>query len=231
MKLLDKVIAFLACVVVTSFAEDNILTLVATLGGGYGSFLESGHAWSNKEFVHPEIPDSVGYVKVPGNSKKITGYGTAFDIRLGARLESVLLYANVQSESFYGNSKEKRYSYKTRLYGEEYNGVWREDIETDENVRRFFLGMGLDYYPMRGTNSIMKGSFVGLSVGVMVITGGFEFQGLSASADLGYIWNVGEHLNIGVSCVGSADAPIIYGESTPDHGLFTIWLGVRFESK
>lgn len=224
------VLAYLAAV--TAYAEDNSLFhFSATAGGAWGHFLEKGRSMDNSAYNFPGIPDSVGYVEIPGDRDKITGFGPAFEMKFGSDVGNFLLFVNTQFASINGEREIIMYDYKRWQDGKECNDVVREEMETDDNLFRFFLGMGFDYYPFRSSDNLMRGSFIGLSVGIMSISGGFDFQGVSASADLGYVWSVGEHLNVGLACVGTVDGPVIYGEDTPAYDFFTVWFGVRFEYK
>ena len=122
------VLAYLAAV--TAYAEDNSLFhFSATAGGAWGHFLEKGRSMDNSAYNFPGIPDSVGYVEIPGDRDKITGFGPAFEMKFGSDVGNFLLFVNTQFASINGEREIIMYDYKRWQDGKEYNDVVREEME------------------------------------------------------------------------------------------------------
>jgi hypothetical protein len=145
------------------------------------------------------------------------GFGPALDLKVGFNINGLVPLLNLQLMHSSGTIE----AYNTK---------------NDASANRFMLGAGINYFPFKNPESAMHGAYVGLSLGIMgvfidhpnyfISNVGLDEQGFSASLELGKLWKLNEKWNVGVSGVATADSPIRFGEDTPDHSFYTLWLGV-----
>lgn len=214
----NVVTCLLLVVAVFAFADGQKSGLYfdATVGAAYSSFL-------SKHDVEYELNGEK--IQTDATRTLYHGFGPAVDVKVGGAGEIFALYFDLQL-MYSSGSLEKSKSTLTR----------REHFEWDESSRRLMLGMGFTAFPFRNPESLMHGSFAGLSLGVMsvsvdvsknAVSSGIEEQGFSVSIELGKLWTLSDRWSVGVACVGTADGPIRFGEDVPDYYFYTAWLGVK----
>lgn len=161
------------------------------------------------------------------------GVGPSFGVKLGGIISELIApHATFDVALLYGER-----SVRVRR---EHNVFGYQEDELNENLVRLFLGGGATFFPFRRPGHVMRGSYVGATLGFFVvdgshripgITGDMDRHGFSWKFDLGKVWSVSERWNIGVGTAFYFDVPIVNGEEDSSEMFASLWLGAKFTRK
>ena len=206
------IICVLLAVAAFAFAEGqkSSVYLDATVGAAYSSFLSKGDGF----YLQPDLEGHE--IRIDEPRTRFYGYGPAVDVKVGGAGEFFALYFDMQLMYASGTLEQNEYGLVKRGY-----------TETDESAKRFMLGMGFTAFPFKNPESLMHGSFVGLTLGIMAVSSDFDEQGVGVSLEFGKLWTLNKRWSVGVACIGTSDAPIRFGEDIPGYYFYTVWFGVK----
>ena len=194
---------------------------------------------SFKEYVRTRDPNKEGVwiIGDKGNSirRKYSGFGPDISMKMGTLVSNRLaLFCNMSLSAVSSGD------FKVRRYSGGHEKI-RADFEMDG--LRFALGGGTNFFLSTDTNSVMHGTFIGASVGIVYEAAGTDSEydyyddysddfeiaesGMVMAFEIGKLWRIAPEWSVGLSANGTMDGLFFNGGAATSKS-WTVGLNFNF---
>lgn len=168
-----------------------------------------------------------GFLSPRGEHKEFDGTGAAVNIKIGESLKQAFAVHGTMELGYFNGDF---------FYNKSKGYLHSEHDEGDDNVFKVFLGGGVLFTPFRNPELLMHNFFANVDLGVTQYVDsrsdsendhGISYTSFGVHSEVGRLWNITEHWNIGLQATFAVDIPF-----EEDSGTFlNVGAGIKFLRK